>query len=342
MKTLKVQAREPYRPLCSAGRLSYSSFMRWKGRIDLGKPAVEKPGPKKREPLDLVVLQQQIERLRHRLKRSRGTGLLYEKWRAQVSRRKLRVMVRQTRQRLNRQRRCVMKRIEWKVPGLCWAVDSSKLKTEHLYQVHDLASRFKLPPLVVDRLSGETLGRHLERLFKKFGPPLMLKRDNGGDLDCEVVNAVLTRHAVIPLNSPRYWPRYNGAMERANGEVKPAIERQIASVACSAPVPTQILAELAVHGLNDKRRRSLRGKSSCAVFGARGPAMKRYIRRKREAAALEIKKLALRILEELKLNGRRAAAAALRTATETWLLDNGLIAVTKNQSVTPLNQNPVS
>jgi len=52
--------------------------------------------------------------------------------------------------------------------------------------------------------------------------------------------------------------------------------------------------------------------------------------------------LALMILEELELNGPRAAGAALRTATETWLQQNGLIAVTKNLSVTPLIQNPVS
>jgi transposase InsO family protein len=316
--------------------------MRWKGRINQGLPVVDKPGPKKIEPLDIGKLEKEIEALRHRIKRSRGTGALYRRWSSSISRRKLQAMVARTREAMKAQRRQGYARIEWKVPGLAWSLDSSKLGTERLYQVHDLKSRFKLPPLLVDRLAGETVGRHLERLFKKFGPPLILKRDNGSDLDCGAVNEVLSQHGVIPLNSPAYYPRYNGAMERAIGEVKKAIEKRIPSVACSAPVPTQILAELCDHELNQKGRRSLKGRNACEVFAKRTKPMKRYGKRKRKEAVFEIKKLALMILEELKLNGPRAAGAALRTATETWLQQNGLITITKNQSVTPLIQNPVS
>jgi transposase InsO family protein len=342
METLKVQVREPYRPLCSVSHVGYSSFMRWKGRIRRDLPVVRPAGPKKIEAVDLGRLEAEIEALRHRIKRSGGTGALYRRWSSSISRRKLQAMVRTTREAMKAERRRGYRRIEWKVPGLCWSMDSSKLGLERLYQVHDLKSRFKLPPLLVDRLSGETVARHLERLFKKFGSPLILKRDNGGDLDCEAVNEVLSKHGVIPLNSPAYYPRYNGAMERAVQEVKKAIEKRIPSVACSAPVPTQILAELCDHELNQKGRRSLKGKNACQVFAKRTGPMKHYGKKKRKEAVLEIKKLALMILEELQLNSPRAAGAALRTATETWLQQNGLIAVTINQSVTPLIQNPVS
>jgi transposase InsO family protein len=342
METLKVQVREPYRPVCVQARVGYSSFMRWKGRINQGLPVVDKPGPKKIEPVDLGKLGNEIEALSHRIKRSGGTGMLYRRWSPQISRRKLQAMVRMTREAMKAKRRQGYRRIEWKVPGLAWSMDSSKLGAERLYQVHDLASRFKLPPLLVDRLAGETIALHLERLFKKFGPPLILKRDNGSDLDCGAVNEVLSRHGVIPLNSPAYYPRYNGAMERAIGEVKKAIEKRIPSVACSAPVPMQILAELCDHELNHMNRRSLKGKNACEVFAKRTGPIKRYGKRKRKEVVIEIKKLALMILEELQLNGPRAAGAALRTAKETWLQQNGLIAVTKNQSVTPLIQNPVS
>lgn len=183
---------------------------------------------------------------------------------------------------------------------------------------------------------------HLERSFKKFGPPLILKRDNGSDLDCGAVNEMLSRWHVLPLNSPAYYPRYNGAMERAVQEVKNGIKKRIPSVACSAPVPTQFLAELCDHELNQRGRRSLKGRNACEVFARRTRPMKRYGRKKRKEVVIEIKKLALMILEELQLDGPRAAGAALRTATETWLQQNGLIAVTKNLSVTPLIQNPVS
>ena len=57
-------------------------------------------------------------------------------------------------------------------------------------------------------------------IFHRFGPPLFLKRDNGGNLNHLTVNQVLEEAMVIPINSPVITAPYNGAVEHAQGEVK--------------------------------------------------------------------------------------------------------------------------
>ena len=45
--------------------LSYETLMRWRRRLSKGQPPVEKPGPKKIEPLDLGQLREKIRDLEH-------------------------------------------------------------------------------------------------------------------------------------------------------------------------------------------------------------------------------------------------------------------------------------
>ena len=74
----------------------------------------------------------------------------------------------------------------------------------------------------------------LEQLFLRHGPPLVLKRDNGSNLNHQAVDEVLTRYLVIPLNSPPHYPPYNGGMECAVRELKtPLVEKILAS----GPIP---------------------------------------------------------------------------------------------------------
>jgi hypothetical protein len=61
----------------------------------------------------------------------------------------------------------------------------------------------------------------LEQLFLHDGPPLVLKRDNGSNLNHQAVDEVLARYLVIPLNSPPHYPPYNGAMECAVRDENP-------------------------------------------------------------------------------------------------------------------------
>jgi hypothetical protein len=52
-----------------------------------------------------------------------------------------------------------------------------------------------------------------------MGRPLVLKRDNGSNLNHQAVDEVLARYLVLPLKSPPHYPPYNGAIECAVREL---------------------------------------------------------------------------------------------------------------------------
>ena len=126
----------------------------------------------------------------------------------QISRRTFHELVEETRRQVLREREADRRSVHWQVPGAVWSVDPTELVLVRdgarqklpMLPVLDLASRYKFAPLVSDRLTGEFVAARLDELFAQYGPPLVLKRDNGSNLNSEAVNAVLSRWLVIPLN----------------------------------------------------------------------------------------------------------------------------------------------
>ena len=92
------------------------------------------------------------------------------------------------------------------VPGMTWAMDGTEIGPMLLLQVQDLASRYKYEPFVASSVCGEQVAEQLERLIGIHGPPLILKRDRGGNLRHEAVQAVLQKYLIVPLDSPPWWP----------------------------------------------------------------------------------------------------------------------------------------
>src|SRR4030042_6472388 len=86
-----------YRDLCGALQVPWSSFSRWRGRIQKDTVLVKRPGPKKVEPFDPAVLKGDIHSLDHGCKRSAGATKLYGHYRERVSRQDLSRMVGQVR-----------------------------------------------------------------------------------------------------------------------------------------------------------------------------------------------------------------------------------------------------
>src|SRR5438132_3812041 len=84
-----------WRELCDD--LPYSTFMRWKSRTKLAEPLLEKPGPKKIQPLDWDALYAQAVHLPHGRKRTAGTTDLHARWQNSISRRELRRVTAQIR-----------------------------------------------------------------------------------------------------------------------------------------------------------------------------------------------------------------------------------------------------
>ncbi len=341
LSRLKRQVRWPYQRLCEYLVLPYASFRRWKHRIDRGQPATFKPGPKKMATLNVEELHVQLCCLRHGRQRSRGVGRLYQQYQGQISRRDLQALTETVRRESAQQHQAELRHITWQVPGLVWSLDDAELvglpsHKLHLHQVQDLASRYKFTPWVGERVLGKSVATDLEQLFLRQGPPLVLKRDNGSNLNHQAVDEVLARYRVIPLNSPPHYPPYNGGMECAVREMKiPLVEKILAN----GPLPefqVQVWAEVLAHELNHRSRPCLHGQVACKVFHDAKPALKAYTLRKRKETFDWINELTTTLSQVLAVHTQSQAETARRLAVETWLQRNGVITITQNEKVLPV------
>jgi len=323
-----------YRTLCGQEAVAYASLMRWKDRVARGETMVERPGPKKVAPLDLDALREELRVLRHGRKRTEGTGELYWQQQNRISRRDLGRLVAEERQRQNRERDRVYHEVTWKMPRLAWAMDDTEYHPDpaypkaYLHNVQDLGSRYKFEPLVGLALAhGDEVAAHLNDLFEAHGPPLFLKRDNGGNLNHPLVEDLLEAFLVIPVNSPCHYPQYNGGIEAGNREIKERLAQR-------PSMPSAFLAiqaELDIQTLNHRTRPCLGHRSPCQVFTAGHDFTRMFHRRKRREVYEWIREKTL----ELTQKGCYHAGAAWRLAVETWLLDHGFITVSKQKEVLP-------
>jgi hypothetical protein len=189
--------------------IGYGRFMRWKRRIVAGDLPVKSPGPKKVERFDFDELTEKIDRLCHGKKRTQGTGELYESYKRVISRREFNQMVIAVRRDRQRDRMAALHQVHWQRPDVVWAIDGTVHKTEfadknlHVQNLQDLCSVYKFTPLTTAYMPcGEEIAGHLDYRFSHYGPPLFIKRDNGGNLNHAVVNELLEELMVIPINSP--------------------------------------------------------------------------------------------------------------------------------------------
>ena len=330
VETIRTEVGGSCRQVLEAAGLPWATFHRWMARLRNEEPLVQTPGPKKEVQMNLEELLADVQQLAHLRRRSFGTTELYEAHREEISRRGLQKLVKVERCRVNAGKRAHLRRITWQVPGLTWAMDGTKIGSIELQQVQDLASRYKFEPFLADSVSGEQVAEHLERIIEVHGAPLILKRDRGSNLRDKAVQAVLEKHLIIPLDSPRQYPRYNGAMEHAQGEIKGVhrVGPELAGVALMSH-------SAAAHTLNHRRRPCLKGQTACAVFESRREAMKAYTRPKRKEVFDWIMSEALDILHNEGSSGANAQDAAWRRAVESWLHRNGVITVSMDGQVLP-------
>jgi transposase InsO family protein len=338
---LKRQVRWSDQRLCRVVGVPYGSFRRWKARLAQGAPARSRPGPKKVVPLSLEELRGAVDGLDHGGQRSRGAGALYQQVQAQISRRELAALIATARRAAAEERQAACCHITWHVPGVAWALDDTELARVNgrplcLHQVQDLASRYKFLPWVGERILGETVAERLEQFFLQHGPPLVLKRDNGGNLNQHAVDVVLARYWVVPLNSPRQYPPYNGGMERAIREVKAPLRVQLRA---SGPTPAsevQHWAELLAHDLNHRPRRALHGQVACRVFQDARPVLQTYTLRKRREVFDEINALTWTLMQAQGVCTQDEADIIRRVAVQAWLQKHRVITITQNDRVLPV------
>ena len=332
--TLKEEENIPYHMSAQTAGVSYPTLMRLKGRHLNGDTLIEKPGAKKTEPLDLEKFQEDMALLHHGKKRTAGTGELQRKYSACLSRREINGLVIEARYNENIFKKNDTSQITWHYPGTAWSFDDSEFKhgiTGNkivMDNIQDLASQYKFTPLSGDDIpNGEEIAGHFSRLFERHGAPLFMKRDNGGNLNHQAVNDVLDEFMVLPLNSPGYYPQYNGAIEHTQGEMKE--ELRLKHDRYSTGKEMELCTEIAAHDLNHKPRRNLNGQHSCQVFS--GPSRMKFHKKQRKEVADWISDLALEIQE--KGGNSVLPGAAWRAAVKTWLQKNRHISVVKKGKV---------
>ena len=328
------------RSFCRVVGCPYSTFQRWRQRHLQGRPVYQTPGPRKVPPLALEQLRTQIQTLPHGMKRTRQATRLYQEHRENISRRSLQQLIAEERKRRNWIIRSQWKLITWHQPNVAWATDATEYLPDkqgrklQLVGVLDLASSYRFEPLAALRLSGQQVAGLLEEHFDKHGAPLFLKRDNGSLFNDEHVDELLAQRGVIPLNSPKAYPRYNGAIEKGLQELKKNLNEHL-------PVPESwdpsqirpfILAGLCQE--NIKPRRRLHNQNAQAVYHER-PRL-RWSRRERNKIFEWIKNRSEDMMKTMERKDQQSWQRAWRAAALTWLRRQGLITVSQNKTtVTP-------
>jgi len=336
---LQAQSETSTREVSSAVGLGYRTLLRWRKRVSGGKPPLIPPGPKKTGPLPLDEVRREIEALKHGRRRSRGICALQARYQSVISRRSISQLAREERAKHNIVRRKLCKSVTWKEPNLAWAIDATERGLdEHgqrlfVHAAQDLCTRYRFAPLVAVESKGEAVARHLEKLFQKHGAPLFLKRDNGSPLNHAAVDQVLARNGVIPLNSPAYYPKYNGAVEKGIREMKEALGQCLPQAVCWQPKQIRPYILAVHHALNCRPRRSLQGHTACEAY--QHQPRHRYNRRHRLATFGWIRIRANDSIEQMEKIDQRSLNAAWRHAAETWLRCQGLITVSINKKVLP-------
>jgi transposase InsO family protein len=253
---IREQTGMPYRTIADAVRLPYQNIARWRMRKREAMPLVRQPGPQKVITPDYGRLKHDIAGLSHGKSRTDGAGALYLRHASSVSRRELQGLIALARHDQNTKERQNLRRIHWNIPNVAWSMDPTeydqrdeKNNKVHLNQMQDLASRYKFSPMAGSLPCGEEIAGYLTEVFRRLGPPLFLKRDNGGNLNHQAVNDVLSEHFVLPVNSPVHYPPYNGAIEQAQAELKNGLDSKLSYGPCC---PTEHMeAYVWITGLQD-------------------------------------------------------------------------------------------
>ena len=339
VEEMKQRMGMPYGMICTTLRLPLASFKRWRYRIRRSMVVVNPPGPKKVEPFD-PCLDTEVRLLDHGRKRSAGTTGLYQRYRFRISRRELGQMVARVRHDLEADRRAHVRWIEWLMPGVVWAMDFTAYDLGvpgkiYLHNTQDLGSRYKFLPMAGAYPVGEEVAGYLSEKIDRYGAPLVLKRDNGGNMNHSAINDVLAESFVLPLNNPEYYAPYNGAIEESQREVKNCLRKKLMEGLPDPGDHITAYAETVVNDLNHRIRPCLKGKTSCQVFfdSSNRPT---FTKRERRGVYDWVMERVERILSTMNRSDQTVRQSAWRIAVESWLRSKGYIRVHINQKCHPI------
>ena len=311
------------RELCDRLGLMRSSVRRWSANLAMGFLAIRTAATGKLPLQHPIVLYAAIARMKHGLHRTPGALALWQDWRAWISQRALALLLRRRRQLLARRRSEGWQRLVWQAAGAIWAMDPGQLLGVLWNLVGDAASRYRFPLDLAEHLPAEWIANQLRRLFDQFGAPLVLKHDNGSNLCHPLVMAVKEEYRVLTLLSPLHYPRYNGAIEYAQREIKETALFLFGQGCCTLGEAFQAAPAV----LNAQPRPCLGGETAQAVFYASAAVVQRtFTMNYRKEIKDWIEERTRTIVAAMTDPTRQKLAAARRQAIETWMLNEGLVA----------------
>jgi hypothetical protein len=271
-----------------------------------------------------------------------------------VGRDEIRCLLHQIRQDWSDEHGISVESLLWTRPGTAWAMDyiEPPLPVDGIYKkilnVRDLASGKTLGAMPVYEESEQATIDFLLSLFVQYGPPFVIKMDNGGSVSSQAVLTFLDEHAVVCLLSPIRKPRYNGACEAGNG----ALEVRAHHLAAAEGHPDywncQNVLEAARLGNAYSRMRGPDGPTPDEAWLDRDqPGIKDRVAFSAEVSRVlseEIRNERKELIKERKTNpgGRRpsfrlALARARRRAVQRVLESRGLLLVGRCRIPLPLS-----
>ena len=331
LQELKERTGWSQRRLIRALELTRSSVRRWSGRLRRGETAVQ-PFVRKAAQHVSEALDKAIADLRHGVHRSPGAPALWRQWQADIPRREFARRVREHRLQHQRDQQASLYHLVWLQPGAVWAMDPAQYGRLFWNLVGDLASRFRFDLLVAWELPAARIAMQLRALFERFGAPLVMKRDNGSNLVQAMVDGVFDDYGVLALTSPTYYPRYNGAIEYAQLEIKATVD--LLTLA-GTPVSTALAAAPSL--LNAHPRPCLHGSTAADSFFQADQAFRLdFTLKRRKEVKSWIDDQARTIVGLQSKDSRRAREAARRQVIEAWLQDNGLVKIVQPTKTSPV------
>lgn len=143
-----------------------------------------------------------------------------------MARAELRELLQRFRQAFRQTYRRSTEVLTWHHPGRVWAIDHAQPpnpvddRDQAVLAVRDLASGMQLAWLPVSDQTAHVTVAELSRLIQRYGPPLLLKSDNGSAFKSHWFQELLERHKIVWLPSPPSTPEYNGSCEAGIGSMK--------------------------------------------------------------------------------------------------------------------------
>jgi transposase InsO family protein len=232
-------------------------------------------------------------------------------------------------------------RLAWHGPGCVWATDHVAPPgpidgvDRAALAVRDLASGVELAWQPVPDQTAVAAAAAMKPLLDQFGPPLVLKSDNGSAFISEDFGQMLTDREVAWLPSPPRKPWYNGGCEAGNGSMRTRTDHFAEPAGGNW---TRESMEAARHQANELTRpQGHRGPTPSNLWSTRVPIGPQQ--RKQFLAAVERHRAEI-IAERksnLNLKNKNHQRQVQRQAVRRALLECGLLTITWRSVSPPLN-----